>query len=252
VPSRHPALSDFDQGFYDRILGLIDERSRSRAMFANLGYLGPGPEPARLSELPAWFPRKDGVWLLLKTLEGLDVRGRVIDVSCGLGGSLWCLRRWGFSAIGCDLSGKAARVSASRGTVARSDVGSIPLKGASVELVLSVEAAHAYPSWASFADECARCLRPGGFVAVADIATAAEHDHLRDELARQFVAVHDADITVGVLAARRAAAQQIAPLGLDADELGWVGDAAALPDSPMFAAMVNGDLQYRVLQCRLR
>ena len=104
--------------------------------------------------------------------EALDVlgplEGRVVgDVGCGAGQYIGALRRAGGRVIGIDLSvGMLAGVPEPPPLVA-ADSQSLPLGGASLDVMMMMHMLHHVPEPARAVAEAARTLRPGGTLLVA-------------------------------------------------------------------------------------
>lgn len=152
---------------------------------------------AALTRTPAgvdpWFHRYHGellddhalrTWVRAKQqlidLVG-GVRGKlVVDAGSGFGMVANLLASWGAEHV-CALEVHApmalahARVNAAHfpqlaGRVlhVRGDASRIPIRAGRADIVLSIEAISHYYDVDAFLDECARVLRPGGFVVVSD------------------------------------------------------------------------------------
>jgi MPBQ/MSBQ methyltransferase len=106
---------------------------------------------------------------------------RVLDVACGLGGTLARLSAMtSATLVGVDRDEGQLRQArsapwarAERATFLRADACALPFEAGSFDLVLSVEAAFHFPSRAAFFAEVARVLRPGGALVMTDIVYAA-------------------------------------------------------------------------------
>lgn len=108
------------------------------------------------------------------------------EVSCGRGGGLAFLRQYTAARItGLERSAFARRHARGLGLDVRPATAPLlPLKSASVDVFLSVEAAHNYHSDA-FVAELSRCLKPGGLVLLADMNLGADA-HVRDAIGRRY------------------------------------------------------------------
>ncbi|MEO1639663.1 MAG: methyltransferase domain-containing protein [Pseudomonadota bacterium] len=123
-------------------------------------------------------------------LEALEVTdgATVVDIGCGLGGSL---RRLNERQSNCHLSGinidprqlticqEIVAQNGNRLSWAEADATATGLPAASTDRALSVEAMFHFPSRAAFFAEAARILRPGGRLVCSDILfelpQSAEH-----------------------------------------------------------------------------
>ncbi len=102
-----------------------------------------------------------------------DRRGniRVLEAGCGSGANLWMVAREGFDAHGIDLSPEAVKLCAAMlekwGVAATLNVGSMtgcPYPAGFFDVVIDVFSAYCLDEagFATFLDEVARLLRPGG------------------------------------------------------------------------------------------
>lgn len=104
----------------------------------------------------------------------------LLDLGCGLGGTLEFLSQRGFEAIGVELSPALAAEARTHGRVIEADIHELPLEAHSVdgifcECVLSLAA-----DQGRVLSECARVLRPGGALVISDIVLAALADPAAD------------------------------------------------------------------------
>ena len=98
----------------------------------------------------------------------------VVDVGCGLGGTLLAASKRGrFILHGVNLDARQLEVA--RGVVDatwhQACATALPFADASVDVLLSVEAAFHFPSRARFVEEVRRVLRPGGRFVATDLVT---------------------------------------------------------------------------------
>jgi SAM-dependent methyltransferase len=97
----------------------------------------------------------------------LGVPGVVVDLGCGLGTEIGYLARRGWRAIGVDVSAPAlsrAKSGQPGARFARADVTRLPLRTGTADLMLDRGCFHylGIGARASYAEEAARVLRPGG------------------------------------------------------------------------------------------
>jgi tocopherol O-methyltransferase len=123
---------------------------------------------------------------------GIEPDHRVLDAGCGVGGaSLDIARRYDARVLGVTISPVQVELAAARareaglGQRVRFDVADcsdrLPCDDASIDVVVSIEAACHFDDKPAFLSECRRVLRPGGRVAFSDwIAT----DHCTEEQRR--------------------------------------------------------------------
>jgi SAM-dependent methyltransferase len=108
--------------------------------------------------------------LLAKSLRGFrrESRPRLVDAGCGTGQNLRHFGAWA-RPLGFDLSPEALRFCRTRGVaVARASVLTLPVRGASVDVVTSFDVI--YHGWVESDQEAVRelvrVLRPGGLLVV--------------------------------------------------------------------------------------
>lgn len=96
--------------------------------------------------------------------------GRVLDVACGLGGTLAALGTAGLTGLNLDPRQlRACRGAAPGVALVAGDACALPFADASFDTALCVEAMFHFASRATFLAEAARVLRPGGTLAISDI-----------------------------------------------------------------------------------
>jgi len=143
----------------------------------------------------------------------------LVEVGCGLGEGLRFLSQCypAGSFIGIDLSDHAIRQAQDKSAQGRlrfalGDAARLPIEDHSADCVMSVESMHNYPSAASFLDEAARVLRPGGVLGIVDLFTATRAARFRALVKDhpRFEFLVDEDISNGV---RRAIAKRIGTNG---------------------------------------
>jgi len=131
------------------------------------------------------------------------------EVSCGRGGGLaFIAGRTRARCIGLEKSWPARRYARNRlGLDVRKSVApAIALDRASVDAFISVEAFHSYAN-DRFLEEAARCLRPGGIMAIADRRRGSSEENRRFEVSlferNGFKITTFRDITPNILEALR-------------------------------------------------
>jgi SAM-dependent methyltransferase len=183
--------------------------------FMNWGYLADELElPAEGDADIAEFVSKR---LYDAVLDDVDLRGcEVVEIGCGAGAGSAHL-------AGTRHPGLLTAVDLSKGLIAwcranhqgsklrfaQADALDLPFASESIDVAVSVESSHCYPSRLRFFEEVARVLRPGGLFLLADITSFEEGgedaetmaQHLRDTGLAIEACV---EITPNVLAARDA------------------------------------------------
>ncbi|MCB9583436.1 MAG: methyltransferase domain-containing protein [Polyangiaceae bacterium] len=149
-------------------------------LFLHLGYWDDGVEGVRAAQA-----RLNDV-----LLDALDVRSgqRVLDVACGIGGTLAALAQREPSAELTGVNIDEAQLDVARRSVAHpvrwvcADACALPFEAASFERVVSVEAAFHFSSRRRFLAEVARVLVPGGVVVLSDLVVdlAADGERVRE------------------------------------------------------------------------
>lgn len=128
----------------------------------------------------SWHP--GGVELTLAMAERLELGEgkRVLDVACGKGTSLRALlRRWAVTAVGLDA--QAGTDGESKLSFVRGDAHRIPFADASFDAVMCECAVSTFHDQQAALHEMRRVLRPGGRVAISDMAVEGElPDSLRE------------------------------------------------------------------------
>lgn len=152
---------------------------------------------AELLKLPGALPPGAGV-------------GRILEISCGRGGGLrhLALRLPGAKqVVGLDFSMHAIRFCRAHYAVlpnlgfVRGHALRLPFADGAFDLVINVEASHAYGDEAAFLGEVRRVLRPGGRLLYADHRTRRKISRLEQRLRGAGLAGPLRDITANVVRA---------------------------------------------------
>jgi demethylmenaquinone methyltransferase/2-methoxy-6-polyprenyl-1,4-benzoquinol methylase len=102
---------------------------------------------------------------------GLAPGAIVADVACGTGDLCRDLEADGLRPVGIDFSrGMLASARAGAAPLVQGDAQSLPLRTASVDGVVSGFALRNFVDLGAFLDECGRVVRPGGRVALLEVA----------------------------------------------------------------------------------
>ena len=134
---------------------------------------------------------------------------RVLEISCGRGGGLrhLALRLPGAKVIGLDFSIHAIRfcrahyASLPNVRVVRGHALQLPFADGAFDVVINVEASHAYGDEDAFLGEVRRVLRPGGRLLYADHRTGRKLARLEQRLRAAGLAGRLRDITENVVRA---------------------------------------------------
>jgi demethylmenaquinone methyltransferase/2-methoxy-6-polyprenyl-1,4-benzoquinol methylase len=105
---------------------------------------------------------------------GLPAGGRVLDLACGTGDLSRELARAGLVPVGIDRSGGMLAAARTRGDAARllrGDALALPLRDGSFDGIVCGFALRNFASLPPVFAECARLLRPGGRLALLEVAT---------------------------------------------------------------------------------
>jgi demethylmenaquinone methyltransferase/2-methoxy-6-polyprenyl-1,4-benzoquinol methylase len=109
---------------------------------------------------------------------GLPAEARVLDVACGTGDLCQELRAAGYDPVGIDLSAGMLAHAHTADPLAQGDALQLPIRGGSADGVVSGFALRNFVALDPFFAELARVLRPGGRIALLDVA-APVHPLLR-------------------------------------------------------------------------
>ncbi len=120
---------------------------------------------AALEQRHWWYAERRA---LVRRLVSPLTPGRALDVGCGGGGNTGVLRDLGWSVTGLEYSPAAAGLARSRGLdVVRGDARRLPVRSASMDLVMSTDMWEHIDDHEAVAAETFRVLRPGGRALVA-------------------------------------------------------------------------------------
>jgi SAM-dependent methyltransferase len=114
--------------------------------------------------------------------------GTAVDVGCGTGLHADALRDRGLAVVGADVSADQLRLAAGRLPVVRADAAALPVRSASVPVVLSVLTHTDLPSFADLVAEAVRVLAPGGCFVYVGVHPCFVHPFA--EFVEDGVAVH--------------------------------------------------------------
>jgi SAM-dependent methyltransferase len=241
-----------------RILG-----DDSRCHFMNLGFDSLRFRHHPLALEPQDSPDRLHIQLYDELLRQVPVaRQRVLEVGCGRGGGCAYVQRYlgAHHVVGVDLNYNGLAICGrefgrSALQFVNGDTERLPFAENSFGAVVCIESSHAYSSMHRFLDETARVLRPGGYLAHADLRwdrPRGNGDRSGLEvMRRQFSEstlelVGESDLSSGVCDAltagkddRTAFIQTRLPPGLR-----WLFAELALPGGIVHQHLVRGDLRY--------
>ena len=170
---------------------------------------------ARLEEQHWWYAGMRRIALSWLRRLPLPRPAQILDAGCGTGGGLRWLRSLG-SVRGIDLDPQAARLAAQHSAqVSRASVEALPFPAAAFDLVTSFEVLYhqAVRDDRAALRECARVLRPGGWL----LLRVPAHDWLRG--------AHDRQVHTRHRYAARELSAVVRTAGFDLCRLSHVGAA---------------------------
>ena len=263
APGMHPAVQRM---FVRRMYRTITERlaNDQQWLFYNYGYVwtdGDGPPP-RLA--PEEEPARLYAQLYRRTVLGLDLRGKdVLEAGAGRASGAAHLVKTFSPRRYVALEGSPESVSFARAhhalpglEIVDGDATRLPFDERSFDVVLSVEAAHAFGDDARFLQSVSRVLRPRGRLRITDLRQRSElpglleliHSHGFDDVAYD-------DITPQVLQSlhfQHAAFEELWEERFDAQERAELAWFVAWRDTPVLQALERGTLAYVAIDATLR
>jgi ubiquinone/menaquinone biosynthesis C-methylase UbiE len=252
--SRTRATSALTKYWYRNVTRFLDEGD---LMFLNYGYASLDDAEPNVALLDDDEPNRMPIQLYHHvvgpmTLADLDV----LEVSCGHGGGASYVMRYlkPRSLVAVDLNANAIdwcqRTIRVEGlSFSQGDAQSLPFEPCTFDVVVNVEASHAYPDMQRFLSEVARVLRPGGYLLFADVRMSTKASDVLDrELADSGLELTSKeDITANVVKAlemdsdrRLEMVQRLVPRFLQ----GYFKEWAAVEGSSVYESFRTGEAVY--------
>jgi SAM-dependent methyltransferase len=248
------------QQFYDKINdSLSSSIYADDATFFNFGFL-PDERPrfAKI-DLPAHWPNRNRIDLVLELIGDCDLNGRdILDVGCGRGGTILTVDRFFTPGEiwGLDLSPSAVlfcqrRIQSPDFHFINGESERLPFIDGFFDVVLNVESSCLYPDIYAFYREVDRVLGPGGRFLYTDLMPVEHIESYKSCLRGLGLTFErDQDITPNVLlsldsyAARNLEVHD-APASKDVMEF-----FLATPGSKPYRDLQEGRLSYRIWQLK--
>lgn len=248
------------QEFYDKINdSLSSSIYADDATFFNFGFLPDARPRSAKIELPAQWPNRNRIDLVLELIGDCDLNGRdILDVGCGRGGTILTVDRFFTPGEiwGLDLSPSAVlfcqrRIQGPDFHFINGESERLPFIDGFFDIVLNVESSCLYPDIYAFYREVDRVLGPGGRFLYTDLMPV-EHVESYQACLRGLGLTfeRDQDITPNVLlsldsyAARNLEVHD-APASKDVMEF-----FLATPGSKPYRDLQEGRLSYRIWQLK--
>ena len=168
-------------GYFDAILQAYHSGRQGR--FVHLGHWDDPPPVGTSLFLTDFYDAQLRLNERLLALTELQDRQIVLDVGCGLGGTLQQIdqRYHEMSLVGVNIDPRQLQVCAELATVSgnhfqwhEADACALPFPDAAFDRILCIEAMFHFASRKDFFFEAARVLRPGGILVISDILLRQE------------------------------------------------------------------------------
>jgi ubiquinone/menaquinone biosynthesis C-methylase UbiE len=260
APQSSPPPKDACRNFYDSLNQYLDTTVFGPfSYFLNYGYIPNGAEEMARFEPNARELNGASLKLALEVVADCDLGNRsLLDVSCGRGGFIDVARRF-FRlkrAVGVDISSSA--IEFNRRTHIGSDVEfvvgdaeDLPFDTSTFDVVINIEASHAYPDLYAFYREVARVLVPGGHFLYADVLPSevfASSAMYTSGIA--LLPESNRDITPNVLLACDAVSSQRMEIFASQMKTTDAAKFIGLPGSNVYERMRDGSMEYRIVKFR--
>lgn len=132
----------------------------------------------RLEDRHWWYAERR--WLLRQSLATRPPNGWALDLGAAAGGNTRVLRSAGWSCLAMDYTQVGSELAKGRGlTAVRGDATELPLKDASLGMVVAFDVLEHIDDDKTAVSEILRCLQPGGHLLVAvpvDMRLWSDHD----------------------------------------------------------------------------
>lgn len=162
------------------------QRAGRFSPFIHLGLWAAPPTPAELAAPQAFARAQERLNRVLLQMAQLADGQCVVDVGCGVGGTLGTIAAAHdrMQLVGVNLDARQLTLAAaawrapahSQLTWLQADALALPLAAASADRLLCIEAMFHFGSRAGFFAEAARVLKPGGLLACSDLVMRAPFD----------------------------------------------------------------------------
>ncbi len=245
--------------FYDKINDSLSESIYADdAIFFNFGYLpDERPRSARI-ELPAHWPNRNRMDLVLELIGDCDLNDRdILDVGCGRGGTILTIDRFFTPGEiwGLDLSPSAVlfchrRINHPDRHFINGESERLPFIDGFFDVVVNVESSCLYPDIYAFYREVARVLGPGGRFLYTDLLPVEHMESYRSCLQGLGLTLErDQDITPNVLLSLDSHAKKNLQIhGAPAAGKEVMEFFLATPGSKPYRDLQEGRLSYRIWQ----
>jgi SAM-dependent methyltransferase len=246
------------QGFYDKINDSLSESIYADdALFFNYGFLPDGRPRSAKIELPAHWPNRNRMDLVLELIGDCCLDDSdILDVGCGRGGTILTIDRFFTPGEiwGLDLSPSAVlfcrrRIPNPDRHFVNGESERLPFIDGFFDVVTNVESSCLYPDIYAFYREVHRVLGPGGRFLYTDLMPVEHMDGYRSCLEGLGMTLErDQDITPNVLLSLASIAAKnldvhAAPASREVMEF-----FLATPGSKPYRDLQEGRLSYRLWQ----
>jgi phthiocerol/phenolphthiocerol synthesis type-I polyketide synthase E len=248
------------QEFYNSINKSLSQSIYAQdAIFLNWGYLSDGSPRSAQIELPADWPNRHRIDLVLELLGDCDLADRdILDVGCGRGGTIATIDRF-FAAgeiWGIDLSPSAVafcqqRIAGPGIHFVNGESERLPFLDGFFDVVTNVESSCLYPDIYAFYREVYRVLGPGGHFLYTDLMPT---EHLGDYMSYLcglgLTLERDQDVTPNVLLSLDSDAERRPKVHGQENPQEVMEFFLAMPGSKPYRDLQEGRLSYRIWQLK--